>query len=134
MVASQVLGLATFFITLPLFALSFFWSPSATFGFFPLVPIIVSIPGSSLFVRRAHDLGWPAALPIGALILTLAVALALMARFGVFGAAAAEPRWLAFATSTPLVMVVFGLGGLLSLWLTFVDGQPGANRYGPAPA
>jgi uncharacterized membrane protein YhaH (DUF805 family) len=138
MVGQQVIGLAGFSIAIVPFVLSMFWTPVVTsgflFGLFLVLVAVLSIPGSSLLVRRAHDLGWPAALSLAAVLLPLAFVLALLARFGAFGGAAAQAQWLAFATSTPLVLAVFAFAGFLSFWLMFKKGQSEANRYGPAPA
>lgn len=61
MVGQQVIGLAGFFSALVPFVVSMFWTHLATGGFlFVLFPVLVaalSIPGSSLLIRRAHDLG-----------------------------------------------------------------------------
>lgn len=85
-------------------------------------------------IRRAHDLGWPAALSIAALLVPLPFVTALFARFGLFGRDAADAQWLRVATSTPLVLAVFAFAGFLSFWLMFKKGKPEANPYGPAPA
>ena len=135
MVGQQVIGLAGFFAALLPFVVSMFWTPLAASGFiFALFLVLfaaLSIPGSSLLIRRAHDLGWPAALSLMALLVPLVFVLAMFARFGAFGAA--EAQWLGVATSTPLVLAVFAFAGFLSFWLMFKRGQPEANRYGPPP-
>jgi uncharacterized membrane protein YhaH (DUF805 family) len=138
MIGQQVIGVAVFFAGLVPFAISLFWSPLAMGGFmlalFLVLVAVLSIPGSSLLIRRAHDLGWPAAISLAALLVPLALVLALFARFGVFGRDAAEAQWLEVATSTPLVIAVFAFAGFLSFWLILKKGQPEANQYGPAPA
>ena len=103
------------------------------FALFLVLVAVLSIPGSSLLIRRAHDLGWPAALSLAALLVPLALVLALFARFGAFGRDAAEAQWLEVATATPLVIAVFAFAGFLSFWLMLKRGQPEANQYGPAP-
>jgi uncharacterized membrane protein YhaH (DUF805 family) len=138
MVGQQVIGLAAFFAALVPFVISLYWTPLATsglmFALFLVIIAVLSIPGSSLLIRRAHDLGWPAALSMAALLLPLAFVLALFARFGAFGRDAAGAQWLQVTTSAPLVLAVFAFVGLLSFWLMFKKGQPEANRYGAAPA
>jgi uncharacterized membrane protein YhaH (DUF805 family) len=137
MVGQQVIGVAGFFAALVPFVLSMFWTPIATGGFlfvlFLVLAAALSIPGSSLLIRRAHDLGWPAALSTTALLMPLVFVLAMFVRFGAFGANAAEAKWLDVATSTPLVLAVFAFSSFLSFWLMFKKGQPEENRYGPAP-
>jgi uncharacterized membrane protein YhaH (DUF805 family) len=137
MVGQQVIGLAGLFAALAPFVLSMFWSPFAMggliFAFFLVLVAVLSIPGSSLLIRRAHDLGWPAALSLAALLVPLTLVLALFARFGAFGRDAAEAQWLEVATATPLVIAVFAFAGVLSFWLMLKRGQPEANQYGPAP-
>ncbi len=137
MVGQQVIGLVGFFAALVPVVLSMFWTPLATSGFIVLLFLALvaalSIPGSSLLIRRAHDLGWPAVLSMTALLVPLVFVLALFARFGAFGPDAAKAQWLNVATSTPLVLAVFAFAGFLSLWLMFKKGQPEANRYGAAP-
>jgi uncharacterized membrane protein YhaH (DUF805 family) len=137
MVGQQVIGLVGFFAALVPFALSMIWTPLATSGLlFVLLLVLVaalSIPCSSLLVRRAHDLGWPAVLSMTALLVPLVLALALFGRFGAFGSDAAEAQWLDIATSTPLVLAVLAFASILSFWLMFKKGQPEANRYGAAP-
>jgi len=136
MIGQQVIGLVRFFAALVPFVISMFWSPLATSGFifalFFVLIVVLLIPGSSLLIRRAHDLGWPAALSLSTLLLPLAFVLTLFTRFGVFGREAAEAQWLAVATNTPLVIVVFAFAGFVSIWLTFKKGQPETNKYGPA--
>ncbi len=138
MIGQQVIGLAGFFAAGVPFILSMFWLPLAMGGFmfalFLVVAAVLSIPGSSLLIRRAHDLGWPAALSIAALLVPLAFVFALIVRFGAFGRDTAEAQWLEVATSTPLVLVMFAFASFLSFWLMLKKGQPEANLYGPAPA
>jgi uncharacterized membrane protein YhaH (DUF805 family) len=136
-VGSQVIGLAGTVAVLVPFVLSMLWTPLATGGLlfvlFPVVAAALSIPGSSLLIRRAHDLGWPAALSTTALIVPLVFVLAMFVRFGTFGSDAAEAPWVYATTSSPLALVVFAFVSFLSLWLTFKKGQLEENRYGPAP-
>ena len=138
MVGQQVIGLAGFFVALVPFVISMFRTPLAMdglmFALFLVLVVVLSIPGSSLLIRRAHDLGWPAALSMAALIVPLAFVLALFARFEAFGREAAEAQWLELATSTPMLLAVFAFASFLSFWLMFKEGQPEANRYGAAPA
>ncbi len=138
MIGQQVIGLAGFFAAIVPFVLSMFWTPLAMgeflFGLFLVLVAVLSIPGSSLLVRRAHDLGWPAALSIAALLLQLAFVLALFVRVGAFGRDAAEAQWLGVATSTPLMLAMFAFVSILSFWLMFKKGQPQTSQYGPAPA
>jgi uncharacterized membrane protein YhaH (DUF805 family) len=138
MAGQQVIGLAGFFVALVPLVISMSWTPPAmgglVFALFLVLVAVLSIPGSSLLVRRAHDLGWPAALSLAALLVPLALVLALFARFGAFGREFAAAQWLELSTSTPLVLAVFAFASLLSFWLMFRKGQRGANRYGAAPA
>ena len=136
-VGQQVIGLAGFFVAVAALAITGFWPRVAmggfTFALYLALIVALSIPGSSLFIRRAHDLGWPALFSVAALLVPLAFVLALFARFGAFGREVAEAQLLNLATSTPLVLAVFAFAGFLSFWLMFKKGQPEANRYGPAP-
>jgi uncharacterized membrane protein YhaH (DUF805 family) len=63
MVGQQVIGLAGLFAALAPFVLSMFWSPFAMggliFAFFLVLVAVLSIPGSSLLIRRAHDVMLP---------------------------------------------------------------------------
>lgn len=133
LVGQQVIGLAGFFAALVPFVLSMFWSPITTSGFifalFSVLFAVFLIPGSSLLIRRGHDLGWPASLSFSALLLPLAFVFALFPRFG---RDAAKAQWLEVATSTPVIIVVFAFAGFCSLWLIVKKGQPEANQYGPA--
>jgi len=137
MLGHQVIGLVGFCAALVLLVLSMFWTPVATGRFSILLFLVLiaalSIPGSSLLVRRAHDLGWPAVLSLTALLVPLVFVLAMLARFGAFGPDAAEAQWLGIATSTPLVLAVFAFAGFLSFGLMFKKGHSEANLYGPAP-
>lgn len=138
MVGQQVIGLAGFFAALGPFLLSMFWTPYLIGGgvfalFLILFFAVLFIPGSSLMIRRAHDLGWPAVFPLAALLLLAGFVAALFARFGAFGPGVADARWLEIATSTPFVLFVFASASFLSFWLIFKKGQPAPNRYGPAP-
>jgi uncharacterized membrane protein YhaH (DUF805 family) len=138
MIGQQVIGLAGFFVALVPFVISMFWTPLAVgglmFALFLVLAAVLSIPGSSLLVRRAHDFGWPAAVSLAALLVPLALVLALFAKFGAFGREVANAQWLELATSTPLVLAVFAFTSFLSFWLMFKKGQLEANRYGAAPA
>lgn len=134
MVGQQVIGLAGLGAGLALFALTTFWTSPATSGLIFVLFFSLTIPGSSLLVRRAHDLGIPAALSTTAWLVPLAFVAALFARFGAFGRDAAEAQWLGAATSEPLALAVSAFAGVLFFGLMFKKGQPDANQYGPATA
>jgi uncharacterized membrane protein YhaH (DUF805 family) len=137
MVGGQVIGAAGFFAGLGPLLLIMFWT-SSPIGrgiaalFLALLLGHLVILGSSLMVRRAHDLGWPALLPIAATLFGGGLVAASFARSWTFGSDVASARWLEIATSTPLVMAVIAVVGFVSLWLTAKEGQAGPNRYGPA--
>lgn len=138
MIGQQVIGVAGLFIALLLFGISMIWTGLANGGFtssfFILLVAVLSIPGSSLLVRRAHDFGWPAAASLTAFLAPLGAVLALVVRIAYYGRESAQAEWLQLATSTPLVFAEFSVAGFLSLWLALKKGQPEANRYGAAPS
>lgn len=133
-IGGQVIGMATFFAALVPIGVSMFWMELETAPL--LVPIIllliaaITLAGSSLLVRRAHDLGWPAAIALAISALPLGLLLALVAniRRGTSGAPLLEN-----SVATPLVIAAFLLNGSLYFWLALKKGQPMENRYGAPP-
>jgi uncharacterized membrane protein YhaH (DUF805 family) len=132
-VAQQVLGLGAFFVMIGPLLLSMFWTSANMLVLFIVLFSAALLPGSSLVVRRGHDLGWPA---IASLILALVpaslVAL-LVLRFGGYFRSLENAPWIESATRMPTIMIVFAGAAACSFWLTFKEGPHTPNRYGPAP-
>jgi uncharacterized membrane protein YhaH (DUF805 family) len=129
-----VIGVAGFFAAIVPFGISLFGGNLGIAPLFlPILPLllaILSISGSSLVVRRAHDLGWPAALVLAACLAPVGI---LLAPITLAANAGAGVAWMESATSTPIMIAAFLFSGFLYFWLALKKGQPDANRYGPVP-
>jgi uncharacterized membrane protein YhaH (DUF805 family) len=129
-IGSQVLSMAAFFAALLPIGVSLIWEELRTASLFlPVIFLLlaaITLPGSSLLVRRAHDLGWPAAFALTISVLPLGFLVALVANIG-RGASGAP------SVTTPAVIAAFLLNGFLYFWLALKKGQPTENRYGAPP-
>lgn len=134
MTGQVVIGVAGLIAALPLFAVLKFRADQFALPFVIGLVAVLTIPGSSLLIRRAHDLGWPAAASLTASAVPLGLVLALFARSALFGHELAQAQWIRVATSVASVIAVFVFTGALSAILSLKSGRPAANRYGPAPA
>ena len=86
-----------------------------------LISIVFAFPASRSIARRAHDIGWPAQIPLALFVLVVGPIAMTLAGVG----------------GRPLAVVaafaMLALGALVT-GLCFPKGQAGANRYGDEPA
>jgi uncharacterized membrane protein YhaH (DUF805 family) len=133
-IGGQVIGMVVFCAAILPIGISMFWEELVTARL--LLPIFllffaaIALPASSLVVRRAHDLGWPAAFALAISALPLALVVVVVAKAG-RGASGAP--WLESSVVTPLGIAAFMLCGVLYFWLALKKGQPMQNRYGAPP-
>jgi uncharacterized membrane protein YhaH (DUF805 family) len=131
-IAQQVMGLAALAATAPMIVLTMFWSnPGAGFAVILFVIAVLHVPGSSVLVRRAHDLGWPAAIPLALMFLQIALVLVLVAGVGAFGRAIADAPVVRTLSGVPSLIICLLCASVSAAWFSFARGKPEANRYGP---
>ena len=74
-IGGQMVGMAAFVAALLPIGVSLIWEELRTASLFlPVIFLLlaaITLPGSSLLVRRAHDLGWPAAFALTISVLPL---------------------------------------------------------------
>jgi uncharacterized membrane protein YhaH (DUF805 family) len=102
-------------------------SPAIAIVLFALT-VLGTILGTSLLVRRAHDLGLPAAAIFAPVLLVLSYSLARELALSFW------PEAWSVLVAPPVTTLIGAPAVLLALALYLGPGTKGENRYGPAPS
>jgi uncharacterized membrane protein YhaH (DUF805 family) len=95
-----------------------------------LINLLTFWPSLALYAKRAHDVNWPA-WPI--IVFMLVVVGLPYLPYDLAPAFSGEPVTGVEMAVTALTCVFAIAWGVVLIWLAFVDGAPGPNRFGPSP-